>query len=701
MSNMPQLFYTTSKKLKKLVDLPLLLGGKVEYWNRKLGVAPNVEGVFIAWGRKPSAKKVEKIAQELRLPVWYLEDGFIHSLGQGVLGSRSWSLVVDRSGIYYDATQTSELENLLGSDSQQLLQNTLLLKRAEQLITLITHYHLSKYNNTADSIDNLALPKAKKVLVVDQTLGDMSLQYGLTNNNSAQLMLEAALNEHPDASVLLKTHPDVIAGKKRGCFDLATLPSRVQVISQAINPMVLLHHVEQVYVLTSQLGFEALMLGKTVHCFGMPFYAGWGLTQDRLSKEYNVFQRRTRKHSINSLFAAAYLIYTRYVHPDTGSVCELEDVVEYLIHQKKLYQETQGRLYCFGFTAWKRNYIRRFLYAPSNELVFVWNAAEALKKGFNEKSPIVVWGERAFIEAQKLSENTSVPIWRVEDGFIRSVGLGSDYTPPLSLVLDKRGIYYDPQQESDLEYLLNHTEFSPVLMERAQALRQLLISKRLSKYNTGLEPVREQLKAHPEQRVLLVIGQVEDDASIRKACIDISTNSALLVAVRQQYPDAYIVFKPHPDVASGNRKGLVSKSVLMQCADLVLEDANIIDCLDVADEVHTLTSLTGFEALLREKPVVCYGLPFYAAWGLTTDRHTLARRQRRITLDELVAATFILYPRYINWHTGHFTTPEQVLDSLQRELQAQGGRQHNKMPSLKRWGRKAINLYRGFVNFRY
>ena len=39
--------------------------------------------------------------------------------------------------------------------------------------------------------------------------------------------------------------------------------------------------------------------------------------------------------------------------------------------------------------------------------------------------------------------------------------------------------------------------------------------------------------------------------------------------------------------------------------------------LGIVDEVHTLTSLTGFEALLRGIEVHAYGGPFYAGWGLT------------------------------------------------------------------------------------
>ena len=37
------------------------------------------------------------------------------------------------------------------------------------------------------------------------------------------------------------------------------------------------------YTVTSQMGFEALLWGRPVRVFGLPFYAGWGLTRDALA----------------------------------------------------------------------------------------------------------------------------------------------------------------------------------------------------------------------------------------------------------------------------------------------------------------------------------------------------------------------------------------------------------------------------------
>ncbi|MBF3314178.1 capsular polysaccharide biosynthesis protein, partial [Leptospira borgpetersenii serovar Hardjo-bovis] len=86
----------------------------------------------------------------------------------------------------------------------------------------------------------------------------------------------------------------------------------------------------------------------------------------------------------------------------------------------------------------------------------------------------------------------------------------------------------------------------------------------------------------------------------------------------------------------------------MRWADCLATQADIVDVLDQVDEVHTLTSLAGFEALLRGKTVFCYGMPFYAGWGLTHDEYPCPRRTRRLTLNALIHTTLIDYPFYLH-----------------------------------------------------
>lgn len=350
-------------------------------------------------------------------------------------------------------------------------------------------------------------------------------------------------------------------------------------------------------------------------------------------------------------------------------------------------------LFCINFTRWKQNHISIFL-KSEGPVLFVSSATEAVKKGFDSESQLISWASKDQTEVNKLVDQFKVEVWQVEDGFIRSAGLGTDLTAPASLVLDKTGVYYDPNSPSGLEEILQKKSFTQDELRRAKNLRKSLLENELSKYNLGLAFNKSHLKAKDGQRIILIPGQVEGDASIKKGCVDIKTNADLIKSVRQNNPNAYLIYKPHPDVVSGNRKGKVEGVTLESHCDLVLLDASITDCLAVVDEVHTMTSLVGFEGLLRELKVVCYGLPFYSNWGLTEDQYEIPRRSRKLKLDELVAATLIDYPLYINWLTGEYTKAEVIVEQLKQQIEKQGGKQSNKIFWFSRVFRKVKNFLR-------
>ena len=88
-----------------------------------------------------------------------------------------------------------------------------------------------------------------------------------------------------------------------------------------------------------------------------------------------------------------------------------------------------------------------------------------------------------------------------------------------------------------------------------------------------------------------------------------------------------------------------------------------------------LTSLAGFEALLRGKSVTCYGQPFYAGWGLTQDLQPPARRSRRLDIDELVYGALIAYPLYLSRDGRGLISPEEAIDALLAWRQRTGGRE--------------------------
>lgn len=326
-------------------------------------------------------------------------------------------------------------------------------------------------------------------------------------------------------------------------------------------------------------------------------------------------------------------------------------------------------LFAHGFSLRKRAILRRFL--PGKTLRFVRSA-----RAVPAASHLLLWGSCP----APAGLAPDVRLVRVEDGFLRSVGLGAELVTPVSWVIDRRGIYYDASRPSDLECILQGTDFDPALLARAARLRQRIVDSRLTKYNVGAEPWQ---RPATNARLILVPGQVESDAAIRLATPGIRTNLGLLKAVRAANPDACILYKPHPDVVAGLRAVGQDEHEAGRWCDSVVGDVPMSDLLDKVDEVHVLTSLTGFEALLRDKRVVCYGQPFYAGWGLSTDVFPIVRCRRRLSLDELVAGALILYPTYVSHDSGQVTTPEQALDGLLawRERSAR---------SRRAWWRKAL-----------
>lgn len=89
-------------------------------------------------------------------------------------------------------------------------------------------------------------------------------------------MLDAAIKENPDADILVKTHPDAMTGVRNGYYDNLKEQGNIFRVTMPINPYALMEVVDKVYVCSTQFGFEALMAGKEVHVFGMPFYAVGG-----------------------------------------------------------------------------------------------------------------------------------------------------------------------------------------------------------------------------------------------------------------------------------------------------------------------------------------------------------------------------------------------------------------------------------------
>lgn len=675
---------TSSRGIARDKALPVLLDCPVSY-----GLRAKTGDVVLGWGEKENTEKARAYAHKNRLEYWRLEDGFIGYLSHPSVDGRRLSLVVDKSGIYYDAHGSSDLEKLLNRDDWITDE---LITRARRAMDRMVKWRISKYNHgsaelSEDLTAKLQAFKGPKVLVVDQTFGDKSIARGMASDTMFKDMLNAALEENPTALMIVKVHPDVLAGTKQGHFDMREIATRdserVLFVAENCNPHALMAKVDHVYVVTSQLGFEGLLAGKKVTCYGVPFYAGWGLTHDK-----QLCENRAANRSLEELFAAAFILYSRYIDPFSGERVEIERILDILVAEKQMIRPTGKRVVAAGFSLWKRGFIPEF-FGPGFEKTVFTTPCSLKEFAYEEGDIVALWGRKHEVEAETIPDG--IPVWRIEDGFLRSVGLGAELRRPCSLVLDRTGIYYDCTVPSSLEQFLNSHNFDETDLQRGAALREAILAARVSKYNVGEQGAIDFRAKAGDRKVILVPGQVEGDASLQFGSPEIKKNAELLQAVRAAEPEAYIIFKPHPDVVTGNRAGGVSPDLLKQAANEVVVDADIIDCLEAVDEVHTMTSLTGFEALLRDKPVVTYGLPFYAGWSLTTDRLSLDRRTARLTRDALVYGVLCVYARYVDWPAGNSSNPEQLVAQM-ADAPRGGALKASPLAFVGRWGRKAYYL---------
>lgn len=634
--------FLTGRRLRRILSL--------SGYDLRLGL-PGPQDLVAVWGQSPTAWRGEAVARRRGVGVLRIEDAFLRSVLPGRDGAPPLGLCLDRKGVHFDASTPSDLEDLL---AHHPLDDTALMDRARGAMARLREAHLTKYSGVDP---DLPPPEPGYVLVIDQTRGDASVRASGADDARFREMLVMAQEEHPGAPVVIKTHPETTAGHRTGYFSARDTNARITLVDAPISPWTLFEGARAVYTVSSQMGFEAIFAGHKPRIFGQPFYAGWGLTIDEMP-----VPRRQRNLSRAQLFAAAMILYPKWYDPFGDRLCALEDAIDAFEAETRAWREDRFGWRAEGIRLWKRR---------------------PMQKMFGRYRPVVFGGapkgqERAMVWASKAGDDVAEGTWRVEDGFLRSRGLGAALVPPLSLVLDDLGIYYDPAQRSRLEeWIAARADLRADQRLRAEALIASLIRAGLSKYNLG-----GTLPALPEGRRILVPGQVEDDASILKGCDTVRSNLDLLRAAREANPGAILLYKPHPDVEAGLRVGALPQGC--DLADMVLNDCDPTALLGAVDEVWTMTSAIGFEALIRGVKVVTFGAPFYAGWGLTDDRGRVPlRRQARPDLAGLVHATLIDYPRYLDPLTTLPCPVEVVAERLASGQMPRGGIALNALSKLQ------------------
>ena len=352
-----------------------------------------------------------------------------------------------------------------------------------------------------------------------------------------------------------------------------------------------------------------------------------------------------------------------------------DGIDNYLSRRPNLSQYSKAPLFLIGFSsAWKSLLGNMF---PHNSLIYIGSniTTDAFNKQFKKcmlassKVEVLIWGMKCPPFILNFARENSLNIKFVEDGFIRSVHLGSNKAPPCSWNFDSRTPYFDHSQPSDLEVILSTYDFNsnPSLIENSRKLIKFIVSNHISKYNNSLPVNLYKIYGPKTAKRILVIGQIEDDASITYGCSKPVTNTELLSIACNENPDAQIFYKEHPDILSGNRINNSDITKITTKFTIIKQDIPLSQAFQTIDHVYTITSLSGFEALLRDIKVTTLGCPFYAGWGLTDDRQINPRRERKLSKEELFAGAYLLYPRYFDPRLGHPMELSQVLDLIVSE----------------------------------
>ena len=605
---------------------------------------------LVAWGNKRSGKKAEKRADKSRRAIIRLEDSFI-GFYETKTKRKRLGICIDDKGIYYDCKSESRLQELLGTKMSKEEE-----ERGKRLVERWREYRLTKYNGPIED----ACPAENFVLVVDQIKGDLSIEHGGLGDSALEKMIVDAMEEWPAHTILIRQHPEAKRKRKGGMLGnkLESRGGRMKVFESEGSPVRQLERCDAIYTATSQLGFEGILWDKTVYTYGWPFYAGLGLTIDRQEK---CLTRQRSKVTKEALALRVLSDYCRYKHPETKKICRVEEVMKWVDLQIKATRLLPDEIVGVGFTPWKRRQLEGFMQRSRGQsLRYRVRSVGRTKDG----EVVAVWGNQC---PRGLDRKKSNHI-RVEDGFIRSFGLGSELTNAQSWIADRIGIYYDGSRESGIErLLLQDRKLTNEQRSRAARIVESMKMLKISKYNEDGRPWQPRGIA-ASKRVVLVIGQVESDASIKYGVPETEgaarTNNELLRRVRERERESWILYKAHPDTLSNMRKG----TNVVKLYDEDVSGCSLHDLYKSVDEVNVITSLAGFEALINGKKVRTWGIPFYAGWGLTVDmlegHEWLKKRRRRITLEELVYACLVEYPMYLSSETGLRTGVERVIKEL-------------------------------------
>ena len=466
---------------------------------RSVEVGPNKDCRAV-WRSSPWRGPLSRLAQRGLIDLAILEDGLLRGPGAWMRRAPRLSVVVGeivgRPAAFPSPSGILEKEDCSKPE---------LLARARGAMRDLVALRLGGDCWRADSGLSAIAPagRASALLVLQEKYGSQSP----ANAAAARRMLAHA-RVSLDPGRVLVVAPDARPGSREWRRAAALAAEQGwRFIDRCVSPWTLLDGAGSILTLGHEIGLLGLVRGLPVHCFGRPFYAGWGATLDDAA-----VASRGALRTPEEIFAAACLLATKYFDPFTGREGAFEQACALLAEWRRRNETNKTISAVVGVSFWKRRRIRDLLSSTEGAPVFARRPSTAVAIARKRGGAVAFWTSREPPELSALARQSQVPLIQIEDGFLRSVGLGADFIPGLSIVADRQGIYFDPSKPSDFETLMNETVFDQALLDRARRLAGELARRGVTKYNVGGALPR--IDAPVGVRRIFVPGQVEDDRSV-------------------------------------------------------------------------------------------------------------------------------------------------------------------------------------------
>lgn len=276
--------------------------------------------LFVHWhgNRALSAKTLYRLQREWGREIAHVSPGFIHLCHELSDVCNFDSIVIDTKGYHVDSSSHCAM---LGELNSNLEFEQSKLQLAKQLIQQLRQLRIARCNHQPDIPIALDGTGQRRILVLaqaseDPAMGSLEEQQQLFTN-----MVSQVIRANGEAMIIIKQGSIAPVGNllTPALHKLMKHSKNVHFLDAGIHSHALLDIIDEVHLLDDHFGFEALMANKPVYCSGRPFYAGWGLTVDA---HPNLSRKRQR--SLEELFHSSYIQYSRYLHPDTGTLTTLD-----------------------------------------------------------------------------------------------------------------------------------------------------------------------------------------------------------------------------------------------------------------------------------------------------------------------------------------------------------------------------------------